>query len=194
MPPRPAERNTRQVLRRQLRRLRLELAAARPDAGEAAARHLQDAALPPLRAFAAYLAAGGEIDPGPLALRLAALGADTLLPHVTGEGRMRFLSAPPGGRLAPDASGLPAPPQDAEEKRPDLVITPLLAFDRFGGRLGQGGGHYDRALAELRRTGPVFVLGLAFAGQEVDRLDLEPHDQPLDAVLTEAGYRRLPQA
>lgn len=194
MPPRPAERNTRQVLRRQLRRLRLELAAARPDAGEAAARHLQDAALPPLRAFAAYLAAGGEIDPGPLALRLAALGADRLLPHVTGEGRMRFLSAPPGGRLAPDASGLPAPPQDAEEKRPDLVITPLLAFDRFGGRLGQGGGHYDRALAELRRTGPVFVLGLAFAGQEVDRLDLEPHDQPLDAVLTEAGYRRLPQA
>ena len=194
MPPRPAERNTRQDLRRQLRRLRLELAAARPNAGEEAARHLQDATLPPLRAFAAYLPAGGEIDSGPLALRLAALGAERLLPHVSGEGRMRFLSAPSGGRLEPDASGLPAPPQDAEETRPDLVIAPLLAFDRFGGRLGQGGGHYDRALAELRRTGPVFVLGLAFAGQEVDRLDLEPHDQPLDAVLTEAGYRRLPQA
>lgn len=194
MPTRPAERNTRQDLRTQLRRLRRELAAARPDAGEVAARCLQDAALPPLRAFAAYLPAGGEIDSGPLALRLMVLGAERLLPHVSGEGRMRFLSAPPGGRLEPDASGLPAPPQDAEEVRPDLVIAPLLAFDRFGGRLGQGGGHYDRALAELRRTGPVFVLGLAFAGQEVDRLDLEPHDQPLDAVLTEAGYRRLPQA
>jgi 5-formyltetrahydrofolate cyclo-ligase len=194
LPPRPAERNTRQDLRRQLRRLRLELAAARPNAGEEAARHLQDATLPPLRAFAAYLPAGGEIDSGPLALRLAALGAERLLPHVSGEGRMRFLSAPSGGRLEPDDSGLLAPPQDAEETRPDLVIAPLLAFDRFGGRLGQGGGHYDRALAELRRTGPVFVLGLAFAGQEVDRLDLEPHDQPLDAILTEAGYRRLPQA
>jgi 5-formyltetrahydrofolate cyclo-ligase len=174
--------------------LRRELTATQPNAGEEAAQHLPHAALPTLRAFAAYLPAGGEIDSGPLALRLAALGAERLLPHVSGEGRMRFLSAPPGGQLEPDASGLLAPPQDAEEKRPDLVIAPLLAFDRFGGRLGQGGGHYDRALAELRRTGPVFVLGLAFAGQEVDRLDLEPHDQPLDAVLTEAGYHRLPQA
>ncbi|MFZ4067498.1 MAG: 5-formyltetrahydrofolate cyclo-ligase [Phenylobacterium sp.] len=194
MPPCPAERNTRRDLRRQLRRLRRELAAARPDAGKEATQHLQDAGLPLVRVFAAYLPVSGEIDCGPLALHLMALGADRLLPHVLGEGRMRFLSAPPGGRLEPDASGLPAPPQDAEEKRPDLVIAPLLAFDRFGGRLGQGGGHYDRVLAELRRTGPVFVLGLAFAGQEVDRLDLEPHDQPLDAVLTEAGYRRLPQA
>ena len=58
----------------------------------------------------------------------------------------------------------------------------------------QGGGHYDQALERLRRSGPVFVLGLAFAGQEVDRLALEPHDQTLDAVLTEAGYRSLPQA
>jgi hypothetical protein len=96
--------------------------------------------------------------------------------------------------LQGSSTSLPAPPQHAEEKRPELVVAPLLAFDRFGGRLGQGGGHYDRALAALRRTGPVFLLGLAFAGQEVDRLDLEPHDQPLDAVLTEAGYRRLPQA
>lgn len=107
---------------------------------------------------------------------------------------MRFLDAPPEGVLAPDAAGLPAPPADAPGLRPDLVIAPLLAFDRLGGRLGQGGGHYDRTLAGLRRTGPVFVLGLAYAGQEVDRLDLEPHDQKLDAVLTEAGYRRLPQA
>jgi 5-formyltetrahydrofolate cyclo-ligase len=194
LPPLPAERNTRQDLRRQLRRLRLELAAARPDAGEAAARYLKDSDLPPVRAFAAYLPVGGEIDSGPLALRLTTLGAERLLPHVSVEGRMRFLSAPAGGRLEPDASGLPAPPQGAEEMRPDLVIAPLLAFDRFGGRLGQGGGHYDRALAELRRTGPVFVLGLAYAGQEVEKLDLEPHDQPLDAVLSEAGYRRLPQA
>jgi len=103
---------------------------------------------------------------------------------------MQFVLAPPDCALEPDAAGQPAPPPGAPERRPDLVIAPLLAFDRFGGRLGQGGGHYDQALANLRRTGPVFVLGLAFAGQEVDRLDLEAHDQPLDAVLTARTRRR----
>ncbi|MCA6296851.1 MAG: 5-formyltetrahydrofolate cyclo-ligase [Phenylobacterium sp.] len=181
-------------MRRRLRRRRRALAVASPAAGEAAARLLPLESLPPVRTFAAYLPAGGEIDPGPLSARLLALGAERLLPRVFEDGSLRFLDAPPEGPLAPDAAGVPAPLPDRPERRPDLVITPLVGFDRFGGRLGQGGGHYDRALASLRRTGPVFVLGLAFAGQEVDRLALEPHDQTLDAVLTEAGYRGLPQA
>lgn len=177
-----------------MRRRRRALAAASPAAGAEAALHLPADDLPPVRVFAAYLPAGGEIDPGPLSGRLLALGAERVLPRVPREGPMQFVLAPPDCALEPDAAGQLAPAPGAPERRPDLVITPLLAFDRFGGRLGQGGGHYDRALAGLRRTGPVFVLGLAFAGQEVDRLDLEPHDEPLDAVLTEAGYRRLPQA
>ena len=57
--------------------------------------------------------------------------------------------------------------------------------------MGQGGGHYDRTLAALRASGPVFVLGLAYAGQEVDPMELEAHDQRLDAILTETGYREL---
>ncbi|HEY9233988.1 MAG TPA: 5-formyltetrahydrofolate cyclo-ligase, partial [Phenylobacterium sp.] len=69
-----------------------------------------------------------------------------------------------------------------------LVICPLLAFDRRGARLGQGGGHYDRTIEALRAEGPVFVLGLAYAGQEVEGLPAEPHDQRLDAILTESGY------
>ncbi|MCA3708450.1 MAG: 5-formyltetrahydrofolate cyclo-ligase [Phenylobacterium sp.] len=185
---------SRDDLRRRMRRRRRALAAATPEAGAEAARRLPDDALPPIRVFAAYLPTGGEFDPGPLAQRLLALGAEQVLPRVPQEGSMQFVLAPPDCALEPDAAGQPAPPPGAPERRPDLVIAPLLAFDRFGGRLGQGGGHYDQALAKLRRTGPVFVLGLAFAGQEVDRLDLEAHDQPLDAVLTEAGYRRLPQA
>jgi 5-formyltetrahydrofolate cyclo-ligase len=68
------------------------------------------------------------------------------------------------------------------------VICPLLAFDRRGGRLGQGGGFYDRTLANLRACKPVFALGLAYAGQEVDGLLIEPHDERLDAILTEKGY------
>ena len=91
----------------------------------------------------------------------------------------------------PDAFGVPSPPPEAPEATPRLVICPLLAFDRAGGRLGQGGGHYDRTLAVLRAQGPVFVLGRAYAGQEVAALDLEPHDQRLDAILTETGYTRF---
>ncbi len=68
------------------------------------------------------------------------------------------------------------------------MIAPLLAFDREGHRLGQGAGHYDRTLQGLRERGPVWVIGLAYAGQEIDGVPREPHDQPLDAILTETGY------
>ncbi len=194
MPSNDPHPTSRPDLRRRLRRRRRALAVAAPQAGEAAARLLPPDALPPVRTFAAYLPTGGEIDPGPLSARLLALGAERLLPRAFEDGSLRFLDAPLDAPLAPDAAGVPAPLPDRPERRPDLVIAPLVGFDRFGGRLGQGGGHYDRALERLRRNGPVFVLGLAYAGQEVDRLALEPHDQTLDAVLTEVGYRRLPQA
>jgi 5-formyltetrahydrofolate cyclo-ligase len=72
---------------------------------------------------------------------------------------------------------------------PDVVIVPLLAYDGYGGRLGQGGGYYDRTLAALRRANPeTRAIGIAFSAQAVERLELEPHDERLDGVLTEAGY------
>ncbi|HEY9216874.1 MAG TPA: 5-formyltetrahydrofolate cyclo-ligase, partial [Phenylobacterium sp.] len=76
----------------------------------------------------------------------------------------------------------------AAQVAPDLVLAPLLAFDRRGHRLGQGAGHYDRTLANLRAAKPVWVVGLAYAGQEVEEIPAEPHDQRLDAILTETGY------
>jgi 5-formyltetrahydrofolate cyclo-ligase len=72
-----------------------------------------------------------------------------------------------------------------------VVFAPLLAFDRRGGRLGQGGGHYDRTLANLRRMKSVLVIGLAYAGQELHEIPMEPHDQRLDAILTETGYQEF---
>ena len=102
-----------------------------------------------------------------------------------------FRAWDPRDPLVPDALGVPAPPPSAPGLHPDLVITPLLAFDRKGGRLGQGGGHYDRTLESLRAARPVFVLGLAYAGQEVEPMALDPHDQRLDAILTETGYREV---
>ena len=87
-----------------------------------------------------------------------------------------------------DLENLLEPSPRAETLEPDLVVTPLLAFDRAGARLGYGQGHFDRTLEALRARRPVFVLGLAFAGQEVARVPAEPHDQHLDAILTDTGY------
>ena len=72
--------------------------------------------------------------------------------------------------------------------QPDLVVTPLLAFQLDGTRLGQGGGYYDRALEALRARKRVMVLGLAYSGQQVENLPHEAHDQRLDAILTEKEY------
>jgi 5-formyltetrahydrofolate cyclo-ligase len=94
----------------------------------------------------------------------------------------------PGEALAPDALGVPAPTAAAQEVWPDVVFTPVLAFDRNGGRLGQGGGHFDRTIEALRARKPVVVIGVAYAGQEVAEVPLEPHDQRLDGILTETGY------
>ena len=91
----------------------------------------------------------------------------------------------PGDELAPDAAGIPAPLSSAHDMQPELILTPLLAFDRTGGRLGQGGGYYDRTFAARPDA---LRVGIAYAGQQVDRLSLLDHDIPLHGVLTETGY------
>ena len=90
-----------------------------------------------------------------------------------------------GAPLELDAAGCPAPLPLAEVVMPDLILTPLLAFDDQGGRLGQGGGYYDRTFAALPDA---IRIGFAYAGQRVERLALEPHDIRLHGVLTETGY------
>lgn len=70
---------------------------------------------------------------------------------------------------------------------PEILIVPLLSFDRRGGRLGYGGGFYDRTLEMLRAKRATLAIGFAFAGQEVEAAPLEDTDQPLDLVVTEAG-------
>lgn len=153
-------------------------------AGAAAAAHFP-AALTGPGVVAAYWPLGGEFDPLPLVDRLRASGADIALPRIADRtGHPRFLAWPPRGDLAPDAFGVPAPPADAPEVRPRLILTPLLAFDRQGGRLGQGGGHYDRILAQLQPRG-VVAVGLAYAVQELDQIPRGAHDMRLDWVVSE---------
>jgi 5-formyltetrahydrofolate cyclo-ligase len=177
-------------LRRAARARRRALQAVAPDAGVLAAERFPADAPGPFRTAALYWPTASEIDPRPLGRRLADAGARLCLPTVAAAGQaLDFRLWAEDDVLAPDALGLAAPVSDAELITPELVIVPLLAFDGQGGRLGQGGGYYDRTLERLRAGGPVFALGLAFAGQEVERLPAEDHDQPLDAVLTETGLR-----
>jgi 5-formyltetrahydrofolate cyclo-ligase len=177
------------ALRLRLRGLRRRLADEAPDAAWRAAAALAIERLPAFDVVALYYAHGTELDPTPLAERLRALGAVTALPVARArDGLLQFRAWRPGESLEPDAAGVPSPPDAAPAVTPRLVVAPLLAFDRRGGRLGQGGGHYDRTLQNLRAAAEVFVLGLAYAGQEVDAIPMEAHDQRLDAILTEAGY------
>ena len=177
-------------LRAAMRALRKRLAEVDNEAAERAAAHAE--ALPSGETVALYRAMGSELDTDALAVALHQAGRRLCLPVVIErDAAMIFRAWAPGEPLELDAAGCPAPLPLGEVVRPDLIVTPLLAFDAHGGRLGQGGGHYDRTLAALRAQGPVFVLGLAYAGQEVEALDMEPHDQRLDAILTETGYTRF---
>ncbi|WP_421739227.1 5-formyltetrahydrofolate cyclo-ligase [Caulobacter sp.] len=138
---------------------------------------------------AVYQGWGSEISPLILADALVGQGWTLALPSVEGEaGAMVFRRWDRAAPLDRDDIGMRAPARDAEILQPDLVVVPLLAFDRQGRRLGQGGGYYDRALEGLKGRGETFVLGLAYAGQETANLPHEPHDQALDAILTEKEY------
>jgi len=181
----------RAVLRRILRARRRALALAAPQAPVLAAAALPPDLLGRFPVVGGYHALGAEIDPAPLIARFADHGALIALPAARPDEPLLFRLVQAGDVPRPDAFGIPSPPPTAPEALPDLLITPLLGFDAAGGRLGQGGGHYDRTIAAVRQVKPLFVLGLAFAGQEVGRLDMAPHDQRLDAILTETGYREV---
>ena len=180
------------VLRLEMRARRHALAAAAPEAAARAAAELPLDRLPAFTVVSGYRPVGSELDPWPVLETLAARGAKIALPAALDRAApLVFRLYAPGDPLAPDAFGIPSPVAGAQQVSPDLVIAPLVAFDRHGGRLGQGGGHYDRTIANLRAAGPVFVLGLAYAGQEVAEVPGEPHDERLDAILTETGYRAV---
>lgn len=185
------------ALRVRLRALRRRLADAAPDAADRAVRRLPLSRFSRFSVIAAYCAQGSEIDPGPVLHAILEFNdgrASAALPIAADrQSPLIFRQWRPDDPLMPDAFGIPSPQASAPEVFPNLVITPLLGFDRRGGRLGQGAGHYDRTLLKLRKVRPVFVLGLAFAGQEVDQIPTDRHDQKLDAILTESEFIEVAQ-
>jgi 5-formyltetrahydrofolate cyclo-ligase len=126
--------------------------------------------------------------------RFAQAGARLALPVTpakdsTGPLRFHLWRADAALHLSP--FGVYEPDPGSESLDPDVLLTPLLAFDRSGGRLGYGAGHYDRTLARLRATKPVVAIGLAFAAQEIDQVPMDAHDQRLDAILTERAFIKV---
>ena len=179
------------ALRREMRARRLELNHTHPDAAERAASWFPVERLV-VNIVAGYSPQGGEIDPTPLMRRLGDRGSRLALPVAqTRDAPLVFRAWDRADALSPDVFGIAAPTAAGHEVTPDLIIVPVLAFDAQGGRLGQGGGCYDRTLAALRAIGRGFAIGLAFAGQEVTACPKDAYDQPLDVILTESGYRPL---
>ena len=136
------------------------------------------------RVLAGYMPMRTEIDPLPA---MAAHQGPVCVPVIPGPDMpLRFREWSPGCPMVAGAFGALIPAEGAWLE-PEVLIVPLLSFDRRGFRLGYGGGFYDRTLERLRARHEVLALGFAFAAQEVAEVPIEPTDQPLDAILTETG-------
>lgn len=126
----------------------------------------------------------GEIDPRAVLLALVEREHVVALPVTPPVGRaLSFRRWQPGASMQPGRFGTVEPV--GELVAPDVLLMPLLAFDRLGGRLGYGGGYYDRTLERLGDR--AIAIGCGFATQEVDRVPTETHDRPMDAIATEDG-------
>ena len=133
---------------------------------------------------AGYMPIRSEIDPLPAMIEAAAHGP-VGVPVIIGAGQpLRFARWEPDMEMVSGEFGVRIP-VDAEFFEPEIVIAPLVAFDASGGRLGYGGGFYDRTLEGLRAKRPTLAIGFAYAAQLAQNLPLEPTDQPLDAIVTE---------
>ena len=133
-----------------------------------------------------------EIDPVPAMAEASAHGV-VGVPVIIGAGQpLKFSRWTPETVMKAGAFGAMIPEVD-DFFEPEILIVPLLAFNRTGGRLGYGGGFYDRTLEMLRAKRATLAIGFAFAGQETDDVPLEVTDQPLDLIVTEAGVIEVPR-
>jgi 5-formyltetrahydrofolate cyclo-ligase len=184
-------------LREAKRELRHRLAARRravprthaAAAAEACAAHLLgEPAVREARRVALYAALPDELPTRPLFEALGGLDLERLLPRIRPGRVLDFVRVARWEDLSPGRFGVPQPPSEAASVilgRGDLILTPGLAFDRQGWRLGRGGGYYDRTFASLK--GPRLV-GLGYAFQLLAAVPHDSHDRPVDAIVSERGW------
>lgn len=165
--------SSKSALRLALRKARaaIPLAKKRVAARRAAAHALRLIDARRAQHVALYRTRGSELDTAPLRAKLRQRRLQVYLPRLRA-GRMHFT------------------PRRSLRKM-DVILLPLLGYDARGTRLGQGGGHYDRALGFSRSLRRPLLLGFAYAAQKTDTLPREPHDVRLDGVITEKGLQWL---
>ncbi|PLW83544.1 5-formyltetrahydrofolate cyclo-ligase [Kineobactrum sediminis] len=178
----------RTLLRARRRALGTDFRDAAARAAAVHARHLPgwDSA----RRVALFWANDGELDPVNLLADCRRRHCEVYLPVLADGNHLEFRLWSREETLAPNVLGIPEPGSDSPQCAPaqlDIVVMPLVAWQRDGTRLGMGGGFYDRTFAGV--SGPLRV-GLAFACQEASALPGDPWDIPLDFVITEAGLTR----
>jgi 5-formyltetrahydrofolate cyclo-ligase len=139
------------------------------------------------RTVLVFYSFGTEVPTAGILERLLAEGRRLLLPYLTDERRMEAAEVLPGYSLVRSGYGPKEPPHRVavDPAEVDIVVAPGLAFDRWGHRLGYGGGHYDRY---LKRLSPhALRVGVGFAAQVVSEVPSEPQDEQVDLVVTDQG-------
>lgn len=191
MPFQPQFAQQRQAIRQLIRQRRRELT---PDqqrfaAEKIAERVVAHAHIKAAHSIAVFLSFDGELDTGPLIEQLWTLGKRVYLPvlHPFSPGHLLFLRYAPETPLVRNRFNILEPRLDVRQVLPlgelDVVLTPLVAFDHTGQRLGMGGGFYDRTLQNWQSDGP-YPIGLAHDCQQVEHLPTEHWDIPLPEILT----------
>lgn len=167
-----------------------------PDAVLAVQRHalarVADLGITAGTIVAGYWPLATEIDIRPLLARLDERGAACALPAIVADSRLAFRRWRPADTVEQGPRGTWHPPATASVVEPEVLFVPLLAIDDDGFRLGQGGGYYDRVLADLRAQRKITAIGVGYALQHVARLPRDRCDQPVDWLLTEQGLQRVP--
>ena len=193
-PPTPAA-QAKSALRSELRARRNALSVTQQaHASQGVLRHLMQ--LPQFmraRYLALYIANDGELDPAPVAEQLWKMGKQCYLPVLRPDQdkTLWFVEYTPDALLAKNRFGIPEPDFRHHHKLPaqrlDVVLMPLVGFDRSGARLGMGGGFYDTTFAfkQQNTVGKPCLIGLAHSCQQVDSLTTETWDIPLFAIATE---------
>ncbi len=190
------------------RKLRQEMMAKRRalahgamiGADQSIARHYADHPILSFApSFAGYMAIQAELDVLPIFDLMQRFGKIGSLPCLTDQGMLQFRRWRRGDPLVRHHQlNVQEPLPTAETLIPAVVLVPLLAFDGDGFRLGYGAGYYDRTIAMMRLfEHPPLFIGVAHSGQEIEQVPTEPHDVPLDGILTELGvsmftYQELP--
>jgi len=167
--------------------------AAREAAGQALRGHLRALLAARFggaraRVLSAYWPIKGEPDLRPLMAELHEAGVILALPVVeTRFAPLVFRRWTPETRMVRGDWNIPVPPPEAERLTPEIALAPLMGWDGAGYRLGYGGGYFDRTLADLAPR-PV-TIGIGLEAARLPTIFPQPHDIPLDVILTEAGQQ-----